>query len=135
MIDDLIHNSVSPSSWLFEEERKVITQALLIIKGGLVDQDNRLAYINANTQCQSELINLKSRISYVLLLKERELTRHEADVVENGEYEHLTKNDRNLCMFNSSKYNDMKAVIERLSVLVKYVDELNWILKTAVNKV
>lgn len=114
---------------IINDARNVMSSApVTSFKSG--DGSDRV-WFDKNVQAQERLMNMKSRIDYLLSGYNIKFYRRQHLVMSDAGFEFLKSKDEKLAkmFFDDQEICDLKATIDKFTAISRYIDSLLWCLK------
>jgi hypothetical protein len=123
-------NVIGPS-----EYQTLIEASLLLSSQFPSNEQDKIAYLTKSSKIQSELINLQSRVSYIVHMKTIERNAYWGSLVANAEFDGYGRGDRDsVALSNDSKYRDLSEVVSSLDVIKSMIENQLWSIKILAQK-
>lgn len=120
---------------LGEAEYKILIDAMLLLKSNFpVTDSDRASYITKSSSIQSDLINLGTRIDYLSAMKNIEKLSNFAELASSIDAKNKEDRQAQAIMLDT-QYRDLSEIMSTLDVVSKMISNLNWSLKTVLQRV
>jgi len=115
-------------------ELQILKDADILLKGTIpTDPAGRMAYLARNSQVQSSINNLLSRLDYIINQEELEKNIYWGRLLYDEEYE--GKDKWVIAVSQDLRLVDMTRVLNTLNVVKSHANNLYWTLKTLMGRV
>jgi hypothetical protein len=123
---------------LKEEDLNLIQDIKILVKGGIpVNSETQLSFKNKLFSFQEPLSTFRSRLSYLIQMKKIDLQKYEGengDIFNDGKRK--SKEDKKSEMLSSDNvFYDKTMILVKLESLLKYVDDVYFILMAMVKNI
>jgi hypothetical protein len=121
------------------EDSNVIEDARILLRSQFPVGDHasveKSAYLTRSTTIQENLINLLSRVNYILHQARIEKQRHYGKLLYHEEFEGRKDEKELMAMSQDDKYLDLCITVGNYEAFSKTIDSLLWSIKGAMSKV
>jgi hypothetical protein len=123
---------------LLEKDLNLIQDCKILIQGGTpAHEESKLAFKNKANSLQESLSSFRNKLNFLLNTKRIEILKYEGDNLDSFDAgKRRSKEDRKSEMYSTdSQYYDMNLVVNKYECLLRYCDDVYFILMSMIKNI